>query len=664
MKLTEEIIGLLSRSFDFESFLSTHVSGILAIREDGQILSADQDAARLFGYEPEELAGCPMSQALPFLDLREELQRDEAQGATEGRRRDGARISLSYTLRRGCYNGQPAFFLLLHQESSVSQSLDLYAHMFEWMPVGILIYSLPLQKPLKCNQELARLFEAADEKAFLEQGPFSSHPANVQDSGKLKAQLHSLNRKNRQQFELQLHTLRGKQKYLEITTTLIPALNESLLLLLFKDISENKKSEMQLRESRQTLESIIDTAVDGIIIIGSEGGMIMANEAACRLFGYEREEILGHNVRMLMPEPHHSRHDSYIRNYHESGVGKIIGVGREVEGRRKDGSLFPFKLGVSRVSLEGRTIFAGVIHDLTEQKQAEEKIIALNRELEQKVEERTEKLTDVVNKLLQSNLKLEREIKERKAAVEALRHNEEELRKSLEREKELNELKSRFVSMASHEFRTPLTTIASSSELIGLYTESGQQEKREKHLRRIRSAVTNLTGILGDFLSLSKLEEGKTKLEPVPFLLLDLAEEVADDMQSLLKSGQHIETDFRKLGEEVVMDKKMLKNIFINLISNAIKYSPEGSCIYFTLSLEDELLRASIRDEGIGIPEGDQKHLFSRFFRAANAFNIQGTGLGLNIVKRYLDILEGDIRFASEEGKGTTFFVGIPVKRA
>jgi hypothetical protein len=344
-----------------------------------------------------------------------------------------------------------------------------------------------------------------------------------------------------------------------------------------------------------------------------------------------------------------------------TGEGQIIGVGREVQGKRKNGELFPFRLGVSRIETEVGLLFTGVIHDLTEEHKAKEEIINLNRELEQKVEERTEKLTEVVNKLLQSNLKLEEQIKERRAAEEALRQIEEELRQALEREKELSELKSRFVSMASHEFRTPLTTIASSSELVKLYTDTTQQPKREKHLRRIQSAVTNLTGILGDFLSLSKLEEGKISNVPSPVSLPELLEESVDDVHVLLKKEQSVVRDFEGLGEEVMIDKKILKNIMLNLLSNAIKYSDAGSTVWLTARLEQGTLKVKVRDEGIGIPESDQKHLFSRFFRADNAVNIQGTGLGLNIVHRYLELLGGSIGFESVEGKGTTFFFEVPV---
>lgn len=527
------------------------------------------------------------------------------------------------------------------------------------LPVGLLVYSLDEQKPLKCNRELLRLFGADSEKDFLHDGPLTPSFGTGEAFRRLQEKLGQLPRNKRDEFTLEARTEDGVQKFFLVTTALTPALHESLTLLLFKDVTEKKIADRDLLQSQRTLEAVINTAVDGIIIIDERGIIQMVNQAASRLFGYDKQEMAGRNVNLLMPAPHAEQHNGYIHNYLQTGIGKIIGIGREVEGRRKDGNLFPFKLGVSRVELEGKILFAGVIHDLTEQKRAEARILYLNKELEQKVEERTEKLTEVVNKLLQSNIKLEREIKERKAAEAALRQNQEELRRSLEKEKELSELKSRFVSMASHEFRTPLTTIASSADLLGLYTESGQQEKRDKHLRRIQTAVTNLTGILGDFLSLSKLEEGKIHVNPVYFAVEELGQEVVEEMQSLLKPGQKIQTDFSSGQPEAYLDKKILKNIFINLLSNAIKYSGENSTVSFRLAQQGRRIDASIRDEGIGIPKEDQKHLFTRFFRAANSVNIQGTGLGLNIVKRYTDLLGGTIRFESKEGKGTVFFVEV-----
>lgn len=416
-----------------------------------------------------------------------------------------------------------------------------------------------------------------------------------------------------------------------------------------------KESEAALR-----LKAVIDTAIDGIISIDTRGIIEAVNPAAACLFGYQPKEVIGNNVSMLMPAPDRENHDKYLDRYHRTLEPRIIGIGREVKGKRKDGSVFPMRLAVSEVLLDDRKIFTGIIHDLSDVKEAQEKYLRLAQELEAKVAERTEELASVVNKLLSTNKRLEYEVQERKAAENALRETEKEIRKALEAERELSELKSRFVSMASHEFRTPLSTILSSASLIGRYAEEGQQAQRLRHIDRIKSAVQNLTGILNDFLSLSKLEEGKIHNQPVEFILDELFDEVIDEMQGLLKTGQQIIFEKDPSPVRLFLDKRLLKNVLFNLLSNAIKYSDPGQRIWCVRKIAGELISIEVRDEGIGIPQADQQHLFSRFFRAANSINIQGTGLGLNIVKRYLELLGGSIAFHSVEGEGTSFTVLIP----
>ncbi|BDD04289.1 sensor histidine kinase [Aureibacter tunicatorum] len=237
---------------------------------------------------------------------------------------------------------------------------------------------------------------------------------------------------------------------------------------------------------------------------------------------------------------------------------------------------------------------------------------------------------------------------------------EKEVRNMLAKEKELNELKSRFVAMASHEFRTPLSSILSSASLISKYTTEEQQPKRIKHVRRIKSNVTNLTGILNDFLSISKLEEGKTRVNVEKINITQLSEEIVEEMHVIVKEGQGVKYNHESRNEMFDIDPHILKNIIINLISNAIKYSPEGYTIDFNTNIEDGNLLITVQDYGLGIPENEKEHLFERFFRAANVTNIQGTGLGLNIVKKYVDLLDGEIIFRSKEGEGTTFFLSIP----
>jgi signal transduction histidine kinase len=284
----------------------------------------------------------------------------------------------------------------------------------------------------------------------------------------------------------------------------------------------------------------------------------------------------------------------------------------------------------------------------------------MNAELEKRVSRRTEELAAAINQLLNINKKLEFEIQERKSAENALLEKEKALRKAYEREKELNHLKSRFVSMASHEFRTPLSAILSSAELIEAYNDGGQDQKREKHIVRIRSAVNNLTSILNDFLSLSKLEEGKVLSHPVEFMFNDFCNDLLDDILPILKPGQKVISPTDNLKTVLFLDHKLLKNILLNLFSNAIKYSEQGKSIYFEFSMDEKSLYFSIRDEGIGIPSEEQEHLFTRFFRAHNVENIQGTGLGLTIVKRYLELMDGSIHFESHLGVGTIFKISLP----
>ena len=270
----------------------------------------------------------------------------------------------------------------------------------------------------------------------------------------------------------------------------------------------------------------------------------------------------------------------------------------------------------------------------------------LNSELEQRVKERTQELGRAIKKLEQTN--------------RSLYEAEREVRKALKKEKELHELKSRFVTIASHEFRTPLSTVLSSASLIGKYKTADDDDKRIKHVDRIKSAVSNLTSILNDFLSISRIEEGKIYNVPTTFDLEAFAAEVADEAQGVLKLGQKI--NYRHLSEEstVVLDKQLLKNILFNLLSNASKYSAEHKEINFTTNLEDSTIKIVVEDQGIGIPDADKAHLFTPFFRAQNVTNIQGTGLGLNIVKKYVDIMGGELDYESELDKGTTFTVTLP----
>ena len=260
------------------------------------------------------------------------------------------------------------------------------------------------------------------------------------------------------------------------------------------------------------------------------------------------------------------------------------------------------------------------------------------------------------NGIITGFLSIAHDISERKRA-------EEDLRKALEKEKELSELKSRFVSMASHEFRTPLSTVLSSAYLIEKYTSAEDQPKRTRHLQRIFSSVNMLTDILNDFLSVGKIEEGKIQIRITQFNLPDLVTAITQEIKNNLKKDQKI--IYHHEGPvDVQLDGSLVKHIIMNLISNASKFSPEGGIIDIMTQSEMNQTRLSVKDQGIGISKEDQKHLMERFFRATNAGNIQGTGLGLHIVSKYAELMNGAVACKSELDHGTEFIITFNTKPA
>ena len=232
---------------------------------------------------------------------------------------------------------------------------------------------------------------------------------------------------------------------------------------------------------------------------------------------------------------------------------------------------------------------------------------------------------------------------------------------TLKKEQVLSELKSRFISMASHEFRTPLSAILSSAILIEKQNGVGKEDKRINYVSKIRSNVKNLVVILNDFLSLSKLQEGKTMVQPVLFDLVDFSKSLIEELEDIKKNGQIINIQCQDSIIEAILDLKLFKHIIYNLVSNAIKYSEENKPIIIKIDRKNQHINIEIIDQGIGIPREDQSNMFERFYRANNVSNIQGTGLGLHIVKQYTELMGGTISFKSELNEGSTFYIQFPL---
>ncbi|UFH57115.1 ATP-binding protein [Spirosoma sp. KNUC1025] len=421
--------------------------------------------------------------------------------------------------------------------------------------------------------------------------------------------------------------------------------DDQLGLVRITNIDRLHRTERELDHSVRRYEAIFTSATIGIIVSDEEGKIVSTNHLVNQLFGYDTGELTGQAIERLVPNSISKYHQKLRQSFNASPQARPMGHNRDLYAQRKDNSLFPVEISLSYFHLDNTLYAVAYIVDITFKKEAERQLLEqktqverLNTELEQKVADRTQALMDT---------------------LEQLERSKDELAQSLKTERELGELKSRFVSMASHEFRTPLTTVLSSTTLIEKYPDTDQQDKRLKHLQRIRSSVKHLNDILEEFLSVGRLEEGKVRAHPAWVDLPVLVEEVVNDMNSLLKAGQEIQADI-KCGHSIWLDPSLLRKVVVNLLSNAIKYSNEGSLIRIEARCVDHHLTFSMIDQGIGIDADDQQHLFEQFYRARNATYVQGTGLGLHIVAKYIELMQGTISLKSELNKGTTVTFILP----
>lgn len=435
--------------------------------------------------------------------------------------------------------------------------------------------------------------------------------------------------------------------WMEFYFMLLLVVFTTLIVLYIKSLIRH----MQFDKSHMT--SLFENATEGIILTDDRGVIILANPAALKMFAYAAPELIGKPVEVLLPKRYRAGHGQLREGFYKDPQNRSMGSGRDLFGQRQDGTAFPVEVSLSAYKQRNVQYVIAFIVDITHRKEIEQSMLQQQQQLEK-----------VTNDIRRLNSELEAKVEERtiilKEALQRLEQSQAELSEALDKEKQLSEIKSRFVSMASHEFRTPLAAVLSSASLLAKYTTSEQQTNRDKHINRIKDSVKHLNDLLEDFLSLGKLDEGKITAQFAPFALQETVGDTVEDMKGLLKEGQQI-TYHHEGSDLVVSDKKFLKNILINLVSNAIKFSEAHTTIEVHSKVAGNTAVIAVTDKGIGISEEDQKHLFSTFFRGKNALNIQGTGLGLNIVKRYADMLHGTLHLHSTLNVGTTITLDFPI---
>lgn len=375
------------------------------------------------------------------------------------------------------------------------------------------------------------------------------------------------------------------------------------LIIAHQNVTELKQVQIELSQSKRRIEAILDNINNGIVTIDSRGTIESSNRAAARIFGYEVDELCGTHLSDLITEPFNGK----------STFRRLNGeFGHEITGRRKDGSFFPMYFALNELKLDDGSIYTGIIQDITMRK------------------------------------RMEAEILER-----------ERISVALEKERELRELKNRFLSMMSHELRTPLASIRLSHDMLKRYAHVSTPEERAQALDNINVQVELLSDMVADVMTLSRSDSEGLGVSLEESDLTTYCRDVVEEFQFNYHNSHQIEFEGPEMTVRAWIDRKILRRAFTNLLSNAIKYSPEGGAVFFRLSLTGAETIIEVQDQGIGIPEQDQTRLFEPFHRATNVANLPGTGLGLAITRQIVELHSGRISFKTGPA-GTSFFIYLP----
>ncbi|MDX2074961.1 MAG: ATP-binding protein [bacterium] len=432
---------------------------------------------------------------------------------------------------------------------------------------------------------------------------------NNREAGMVAAGIREVMNRQRDEFKMEYpcHSTTRKQWFV-LHVTRFSWEGQDRFIVAHQDVTELKVAQVELSESQKRIQAILDNVMNGIITLDSRGFIETANIAACAIFEYTVDQFTSQSLDHLMAT---MPKDKTIRQFLEDWVTR---VDNETVGKRSDGRTFPMYFAVSKVALGNKTVYIAIIQDITERK------------------------------------RLEAEVFEK-----------EKLSIALQKERELRELKNRFITMMSHELRTPLASIMLSNDLLKLYGDQAPPEEKMLYIENIRQQVELLTDLIKDVATISRTDVHNTTMMPELINIVDYCKKLVGEFSLTHKQTHRLRFVSNHDQLNVMVDIKLMRQVFSNLISNALKYSPKGGDVVVTVGDEGRFIEIRVKDSGIGIPKADQPHLFEPFHRGSNVGTTPGTGLGLAIAKQAIILHNGTIEVESHEGKGTTILVRLPV---
>lgn len=624
---------IFNKGNDIFNILSEAIpEGIIVVNTAQEIVSMNKFACDMFGYAPSELVGKPLDILVPdsarnnhekYVSnyYKSTKKRRMAEGRKLfGLRKDRSEFPVEIGLNPFVIEGNTyvlALVIDISERNEIEETQKIRTAALEAAFNGILITDAQQKDNpvIYCNSTFEKITGYSCEEVL------GTNPRFLHNRGEDQVEVAKMTRaiKNGDKCRVQVRNYKkdGTLFWNEVSITPIKNSDGEIThwLGVQNDITDRKNAEQEIEH----LVKIFNESLNEIYVFDAETlKFINANPGAVEKTGYSLEELKSLTPVDLKPD---FTEDSFRKMIQPIISDKRKKLDFETNHRRKDGTTYPVEVHVQASVMGDSDICAAIILDISDKKDYTHK-------LEKTVAQRTE-----------------------------------ELKAALEKERDLNELKTRFLSLVSHEFKTPLSGILTSAILVGKYTQADQQEKRDKHLKTIANGVHHLTTILNDFLSLERLEKGKELYRLTDFSLSRLLNEVVYNANMMLKTGQKINYPQNIDDIEIVQDEKIITLALSNLLYNSIKYSPENTTIDIDVEMTDGKIIFQIKDQGVGIPAKDQKHIFERYFRAENVILTQGTGIGLNIIKAHLENLGGTISFKSRENKGSTFTVELPVSK-
>jgi PAS domain S-box-containing protein len=621
---------MFSQFEDITSILLETISeGVVIIDNHQKIVEVNTSAENIFGYNKEDIVGKELNLLIPskyhkslsknfekLLKAKTKIKIGDSNNIY-GLRKDGSIIQIEVELNPfTIYN--KTFILALISDISkikkIEKSLLIKSRALESATNGVVITdALKQDNPIIYFNTAFKNLTGYDTEEILNKNCRFLHGED-RDQKPLRLIREAIKKGESCQTLLRNYKKDGTLFWNDLY--IIPILDADGLVTNFIGILNDVTEKKYKDEERHHLSEIFDESLNEIHVFDAKTlKFINVNSGAQKTLGYTMDELTNMTPIDITPYKDEVEFRRAIDVLLKKNVEKLV---VESIHKRKDGTEYPVETHLQLSKLGERDVFVAIILDITERKNYTNK-------LERIVQQRTKQLKHALGK-----------------------------------EIEINQLKTKFLSLLSHEFKTPLSAILTSALLLSKYQLTEQQERRNKHIKTITDKAQLLNNILNGFLSIEKFDSGKLSYQFSNFKISEIVDEVIYNARMLIKDGQQIKYTEKTEGLSLYQDEKIIELILSNLLHNAIKYSPENSSIYLDIDQNDEHTTFTINDAGVGIPEMAQNKIFDRYFRAENVMGTEGTGVGLNIVKSHLDNLKGNIYFESKENVGTKFIVTIP----